>query len=123
MGYEKFLRMSYEKFLRIGSIYSPEIITRKSPAPAPNQTPASIRCSSQEFLEKIPISVDIFTEFLVKYSWKFLRIPGKHFYEFPQNCYLGGFHQMTIFFAQFSFRTFAHIFENGNPIWNVYIQN
>jgi len=44
MGYKKFLGMGYEKFLKLDLIYSQEIIKRKSP------TPATVQCSSQEFL-------------------------------------------------------------------------
>ena len=70
MGYEKFLRMGIEKFLRIGSDIFPGNNHKK--ISSPGQTPATVQCSSQEFLNgesswnfsrKSPISVDIFNEF------------------------------------------------------------
>ena len=48
MGCKKFLGMGYEKFFRVGSDIFPGNNHKK--ISSPGQTPATVRCSSQEFL-------------------------------------------------------------------------
>ena len=85
MGYEKILGMGYEKFQRIGSDIFPGNNYKK--ISSPGQTPATVQCSSQEFLneesfpgnswENLKFLLTLSPDFLVKDSWEFPRIHGK----------------------------------------------
>ena len=99
IGYEKFLGLGYEKYLgmvtrnssewfmrnfsELVMIYYREIITRKSPPPG--QTPATVRCSSQNppwrilpgnSRENLQFLFTFSPDFPVKDSWIIPRLLG-----------------------------------------------
>ena len=99
MGYEKFLRMGIEKFLRIGSDIFPGNNHKK--ISSPGQTPATVQCSSQEFLNG-ESSWNFCWHFQRIFLWKipgnFDKFPGI-FAGFPRNCCLGWSRWQLVFLA------------------------
>ena len=85
MGYKKFFGMGYDKFLRIGYDIFPEHNHKK--ISNPGQTPATVVCSSQEFLngqsltgnsrENLQFLSTFSPDFPVKEPGEFPWVPGK----------------------------------------------